>query len=99
MLTKREGFELEWEKIFAVCKKNNIALEINAWPERLDLPDILVREAIKNGVKLVINTDAHAISQMPLMFYGVAVARRGWAKKSDIINTLTYEKFRKWLLG
>ncbi len=73
-------------------------MEINAWPFRLDLPDILVKEAIKNGVKLVIDTDAHAISQMDLMFYGVAVARRGWAKKSDIINTLPYKEFKKWLI-
>lgn len=99
MLGKREGFELEWEKIFDECRKKNIALEINAWPLRLDLPDILVREAIKNGVKLIINTDSHEISQMSLMFYGVSVARRGWAKKDDIINTMDYKKIREWLIA
>ncbi len=94
----RDGFQMEWEKIFATCKKNDIALEINCWPLRLDLPDSLVREAIESGVKLVISTDAHANSEMNSMFYGVEVARRGWAKKSDIMNTLPYQKFKEWLL-
>lgn len=99
LLLKREGYELEWEKIFEACKKNNIAIEVNAWPERLDLPDILVREAIKSGVKTIINTDSHAASQMENMFYGVSVGRRGWAKKSDIINTLSLEEIKKWMEG
>jgi DNA polymerase (family 10) len=94
---KREGFQLEWEKIFEACKKNNIALEVNAWPKRLDLSDTEVREAINHGVKLIINTDAHDVNQMHNMFYGVSVARRGWAKKSDIMNTLSYKKFKEWL--
>ena len=96
---RREGFELEWEKIFDYCKKNNIALEINAWPLRLDLPDILVAEAIRNGVKLIVNTDSHQANQLDFMFYGVTVARRGWAKKDDIINTLPYDRFKRWLLN
>ncbi|HUS60111.1 MAG TPA: DNA polymerase/3'-5' exonuclease PolX [Nevskiaceae bacterium] len=91
-LGQREGYELNWEKVFAFCKKADIWLEINAWPDRLDLPDVLVREAVKNGVKMVINTDSHALSQMGLMPYGVSVARRGWAEKSDIINTLSWLK-------
>lgn len=91
-LGQREGCELDWEKIFAFCKKNDKWLEINAWPDRLDLPDVLVREAVKNGVKMVINTDSHALDQMDLMPYGVSVARRGWAKKSDIVNTLPWSK-------
>lgn len=97
LLGKREGYELEWEKIFDFCKKNNVALEINAWPERLDLPDSLVYDAIQAGVRCVINTDAHANFHMDNMKYGVAVARRGWAKKSDIINTYNFKEFKKWL--
>lgn len=99
LIGKREGFELEWEKVFEVCRKNNIALEINSWPLRLDLPDILVKEAIKNKVKLIVNTDAHELNQMDLIFYGLAVARRGWATKDDIINTQSYDNFKKWLLS
>lgn len=91
-LGEREGFELNWDKIFAFCKKYDKWLEINAWPDRLDLPDSLVRETVKNGVKIVINTDSHALDQMNLMTFGISVAKRGWAKKSDIINTLSWSK-------
>ncbi len=96
LLGKRDEYELDWELIFDTCKKNNIALEINAWPLRLDLPDTLVRRAVDRGVKLAINSDAHTNSEMEMMFYGVEVARRGWAKKTDIINTLSYQNLREW---
>lgn len=98
LLQRREGIELDWNTVFAECKKRNIAVEINAWPERLDLPDILVREAKKAGVKFVINTDAHANWHMDNMFYGVAVARRGWLTKADVLNTMSYSQFKDWLL-
>jgi len=94
-LDKREGYELHWEKIFDFCLKKGKWIEINAWPERLDLPDSLVREAVKRGVKMVINTDSHAANQLFLMEYGVSVAKRGWAEKKDIINTLSYDKISK----
>ena len=88
----REGYELDWAKVFDFCRENGKVLEISAWPDRLDLPDILVREAVKTGVKMVINSDSHAVDQMNFMRYGVAVARRGWAEKKDILNTLPKEK-------
>lgn len=97
ILNVRPGYELDFNKIFDFCRKNNKALEINAWPTRLDLTDTLIRLAVEKGVKLIINTDSHATPQMTLMRYGVAMARRGWATKSDIINTLPYEKFLNWL--
>lgn len=98
-LGQREGIELDWEKIFEACAKTNTYLEINSWPERLDLPDTLVRMAINRGVKLTISTDAHRVPQMELLRYGVSVARRGWATKRDIINTLGYEDIKKLLIG
>lgn len=94
LLGKREGYELDWQKIFAICREKNIWIEINAWPERLDLPDILVKEAVKNGVKMIINTDSHAADHLKLMTYGVSVARRGWAEKKDIVNVLGYDKIK-----
>jgi len=97
MLDRREGYELDWDRIFDFCKKHNKWLEVNSLPDRLDLPDVLVREAVKNGVKMVINTDSHAAGHMDLMEYGVSVARRGWAQKKDIINTLPYDKIMKEL--
>lgn len=99
LLNIRQGYELDFEKVFAFCKKNNKALEINAWPTRLDLPDNLIRLAVDSRIKLVINTDSHATWQMSLMKYGVAMARRGWAKKSDIINTMSYNELITWLKG
>ena len=98
MLSKRESYKLDWSKIFAFCRKKNKFLEINASPWRLDLPDFLVREAINSGVKLVINTDSHALNQMDFMKYGVSVARRGWATRGDIINTLSYDRIKEVLL-
>lgn len=97
MLNRREGYDLDWPLIFDACKKNGIALEINAWPERLDLPDLLVREALTAGVRLIINSDAHALNQMDNMFYGVSVARRGWATKKDVVNTMNYTEFKAWI--
>lgn len=93
----REGYELDWDKVFDFCLKHKKWLEINAWPDRLDLPDTLVREAVKKGVKMIINSDAHELSQMDLMPYGVSVARRGWAEKKDIVNSLSYNKFVRLL--
>lgn len=98
LLTKREGVELDWKEIFAVCKKRDIALEINAHPQRLDLPDTIVYEARKEGLKFCINTDSHAVSQMDLMCYGVSVARRGWCEKRDVVNAMEYNEFKHWLI-
>ncbi len=97
LLNQRAGYDIDFDILFDFCKKNNKALEINAWPPRLDLPDIMVRQAVNLDVKMVIDTDSHALEQMILMKYGVAVARRGWAGKKDIINTLPYDEFVAWL--
>lgn len=99
LINKREGFELEWEKIFQYAHEYDIAMEINASPSRLDLPDTLVRDGLKYGVKYSIDTDAHAREQMDLMLYGVSVARRGWCEKKNIVNTMGYNEFKAWLLN
>lgn len=96
LLNQRSGYELDWDRIFDFCKANKKALEINSWFLRLDLTDVLVREAVKRGVTLVINTDSHAVSQMDFMEYGVSVARRGWATSNDILNTKTYNEVKEW---
>ena len=95
LLSERESYEVDWPAVFDACIINKKILEINAWPNRLDLPDVLVRDAIRAGIKLIINTDSHEISQMDNMRFGVAVARRGWATKDDIVNTLSWVEFRK----
>lgn len=96
-INEREGIELNWPEIFEFCQKNNKWLEINADPMRLDLPDTLVKEAIKYGVKLTLGTDAHHKDGLKNMPYGVSVARRGWATKDDIINTRSFVEFEKIL--
>lgn len=96
LLNQRNGYELDWKEIFSFCVANNKALEINASPYRLDLPDQIVRMAVDARVKMIINTDSHATDQMSLMKYGVGVARRGWATRDDILNTLEYNKLRDW---
>ena len=92
MLNRRPPVNLDWDKIFAFCLKNHKVLEINSSPERLDLPDSLVKRAVDLGVKLAVNTDAHAADQLGGIASGVAVARRGWAEARDVINTLPYAK-------
>jgi DNA polymerase (family 10) len=96
LLNQRAGYELEWDRIFEFCLKNNKALEVNSSPLRLDLPDSIVRKAIGRKVKLFIDTDSHKTTQMDLMEYGVSVARRGWARANDILNTKSYNELEAW---
>jgi DNA polymerase (family X) len=97
ILNDRPGYEIDFEAIFEFCAKNQKALEINAYPNRLDLADTNIKLAAQANVKMIINTDSHSSSQMSNMIYGVYQARRGWATKSDIINTLSYNKVKNWL--
>jgi len=96
-LNEREGAELNWPEIFNFCLKNKKWIEINCDPMRLDLPDTLVREAVKLGVKLTFGTDAHHKDGMNNMLWGVSVARRGWCTPNDIINTRSLSEFEKLL--
>lgn len=95
LLGSRAGVELDWDKIFDFCLSHKKWLEIDGWPNRLDLPDTLVHEAVKSGVKIVIDTDSHAADQMQYMHFGVSVARRGWATAGDILNTMDLKSFRR----
>lgn len=97
LLGSREGVDADWKEVFAVAEERNIALEINAHPVRLDLPDGLVTVAKKMGVTFCINTDAHDKENMSLMPYGVSVARRGGLTAADVVNTYHYAKFAQWL--
>jgi len=94
-ITKRESVEADWLAIFEFCASKNIAVEINADPMRLDLPDFLVKEASKTGVKFSLGTDSHHTAMMANMNYGVDVARRGWLTADQIINTLPFTDFDK----
>ncbi|MEA3328603.1 MAG: DNA polymerase/3'-5' exonuclease PolX [Candidatus Omnitrophota bacterium] len=95
LMEVRDPYEIDLEKIFEAARDTNTALEINAFPARLDLNDRNCRNANRKGVTLIIATDAHTISQLRNMFFGVSVARRGWLGKEDILNTLPVQQFLK----
>ena len=97
VIMKREPIKLDMEKVLDAAKENNVFMEINAYPERLDLNDVNVKLAVERGVKISIGTDAHTISHMKYLELGTAVARRGWAKKEDVINTYDIRELRKIL--
>lgn len=97
LLGKREEIDADWNTIMKEAKKRDIALEINSSTERLDLPEGLVKIAIQNGNKLVIDTDAHEAASMDMIRFGVFVARRGWATKSDIMNTRSLTDIKNWI--
>ncbi len=97
LLNQREGIQAAWVEIVNYCLENRKILEINAAPERLDLPDDLVKIAVRKGVNLCINTDSHEVKQMNFMEYGVWTARRGWCQKANVINTYSWEKLQQVL--
>ena len=92
LLKERDEYQIDFDKILRTAKETGTILEINSSPERLDLKDINIRRAKEIGVKMIINTDSHEKTQMRLIEYGIAQARRGWAEKKDIINTQSVEK-------
>lgn len=93
----REPIDIDFDEILAAAKKYHVALEINATPERSDVRDILVRQAMRAGVFLVINSDAHAPEHFAYLKLGEAIARRGWATKQHIINTKSVAQFKAFL--
>ena len=97
LLNKRPGYEVDWTRLFDFVRQENKILEINSYYDRLDLSDTLVFETVKKGIKLSIDTDSHQHDQLEFMRYGISVARRGWAGKNDIINTLDYNSLVRLL--
>ena len=91
----RDAYEVDLEKVFKKAKETKTAIEINSYPERLDLDDNASRRAKELGVTLGISTDTHAKEQFGNMLFGVSVARRGWLEKKNILNTLDLESFLK----
>jgi DNA polymerase (family 10) len=94
---QREAYEIDLEAVLRQARKTHTALEINSFPERLDLNDIHCRRAKEVGAKIAINTDAHTIGQLEYMQYGVFVARRGWLEKQDVLNCLSLEALMREL--
>ncbi|MFN5365613.1 MAG: PHP domain-containing protein, partial [Bacteroidota bacterium] len=77
LLLSREGYPLDWDAVFEACAKNEVAIELNAHPYRLDIDYTLIPKAIQRGIKISINPDAHSLSGMEVVKYGLAIARKG----------------------
>ncbi len=97
VLQKRDPYDVDMEKLVKAAKATGTALEIDSYPDRMDLSDVHIRMAVKAGVKLIIDTDAHHPSHLGYLDLGVAAARRGWATARDVLNTRRLPELLKWL--
>jgi DNA polymerase (family 10) len=95
LLQRRPAFECDVERVLDVIAESRAAIEINGSPYRLDLEPRLVREARKRKIKFVISVDAHSMAELDYLKYGVAMARRGWLRKGEVLNTLSPAAFAK----
>jgi DNA polymerase (family X) len=93
LVLRREPFDYDMEAVLDACAKHGVAMECNAYPDRLDLRDVHLRMAKQRGVRIVISTDSHTTRNLQFMKYGVETARRGWIEKKDVINTLPLKEF------
>ncbi len=97
LILEREAYKVNLKEVFQAALDYGVVLEINAYPDRLDLRDVDARMAKEMGAKLAISTDAHSAAQLEMMKFGVFTARRGWIEAKDVINTLPLEKLMKIL--
>jgi DNA polymerase (family 10) len=93
----RDAYTIDLDEVMKVAKETGTFLEINTYPQRLDLNDIHCRKAKEMDVELAIGTDAHTLSQLDTILLGVSVARRGWLEKKDVVNTLSCKELLKRL--
>ena len=92
---RRDSYPFDMHAVLTAAAKHKVAMELNAYPDRLDLNDNHLRQAKQHGVKIVINTDSHHTSHMEKIRYGILQARRAWLTKEDVLNTLPADKFAK----
>ena len=97
LIGRREEMAMDLDEILKAAAENGTVMEINAYPERLDLNDQNIKKAIEAGVLLSIGTDAHSVGQLEYFELGVFEARRGWAEKKNIINTKSYKELMEFL--
>jgi DNA polymerase (family 10) len=97
LIGRRDPIELDLEAVFESAARTGTALEINAFPDRLDLRDEHILWARRHGVKFSIDTDSHAVTHLDVMRFGVATAQRGWLSKDDVINAWPLTRLQKFL--
>jgi DNA polymerase (family 10) len=92
---RRDAYPFDMRAVLAAAAKHKVAMELNSYPDRLDLNDVNLRQAKQQGVKVVINTDSHHTSHMDKIRYGILQAKRAWLTKGDVLNTLPAPQFAK----
>ena len=95
MLLRRDAYAFDMDAVLKAAARKKVAMELNAYPDRLDLNDRNLRLAKEHGVKIVINTDSHHTSHIDKMRFGILQARRAWLTKDDVLNTLPVQEFAK----
>src|SRR6185369_2482452 len=93
ILLRRDAYGFDMDAVLQAAARNKVAMELNAYPDRLDLCDRHLRMAKQHGVKIVINTDSHHTSHMEKIRFGVLQARRAWLTANDVLNTLPIDQF------
>ena len=99
LIGQRDGYRIDIRKVMEAAAKHHTAMEINSYPDRLDLNGDNARQAKSLGCKIAINTDSHNPNSLSLIRFGVATGRRGWLEKKDVINAWSYEELVGWLKG
>ncbi|WP_285709729.1 DNA polymerase/3'-5' exonuclease PolX [Microtetraspora sp. NBRC 16547] len=97
LIGRREPVDADWDAVFTACACTGTALEIDAFPDRLDLPAELARRALGKGVRFAIDSDAHAVPHLANMRYGVGTAQRGWLTTDQVINTWPLDRLLRFL--
>jgi DNA polymerase (family X) len=97
LIGERDAYEVDMDKILKTARETGTAIEINAYPLRLDLSDVYAKKAKEMNIPIVISTDAHVTTQFSFMSYGVSIARRGWLEKGDVVNTIEVHQLLKRL--
>jgi len=95
LIGKRDPYEVDIEQLIDAAKKTDIRLEINSFPDRLDLDDVHIKQAKDHNLRFVLGTDSHSINHLDFMRFGVATAKRGWLEKKDILNTSSVKEIEK----
>jgi DNA polymerase (family X) len=92
---RRDAYHFDMDAVLTAAAKHKVVMELNSYPDRLDLNDVHLRQAKQRGVKIVINTDSHHTSHLDKIRYGILQARRAWLIKDDVLNTLPAQRFAK----
>jgi DNA polymerase (family 10) len=97
LLGERDPYDVDIDQVLRIAQRHDKAVEVNGYPDRLDLCDVHARRARDLGVLLAVGTDTHMLDHLGYMELGIATARRGWVEASSVINTWPVEKLRAWL--